>query len=93
MPTITIPKKLAGGDDLVVLPRKEYEALLGAHSKKQAPATMKRAKSFHIPAKHKKFYDEVDKRLAVALREVADGKTIGSFDNADDLMKSLRSGL
>ena len=28
MKTITIPKKLANRDDLVVIPRKEYEALL-----------------------------------------------------------------
>ena len=29
MNTVTIPKKLAQKDDLVVVPRKEYEALLG----------------------------------------------------------------
>lgn len=28
MNTITIPKKIASKDDLVVIPRKEYEALL-----------------------------------------------------------------
>lgn len=28
MNTITIPKKIAAQDDLVVIPRKEYEALL-----------------------------------------------------------------
>lgn len=28
MKTITIPKKLANRDDLIVIPRKEYEALL-----------------------------------------------------------------
>lgn len=28
MNTVTIPKKLASRDDLVVIPRKEYEALL-----------------------------------------------------------------
>lgn len=28
MSTITIPKKMASRDDLVVIPRKEYEALL-----------------------------------------------------------------
>ena len=28
MSTITIPKNLAGKDDLVVIPRREYEALL-----------------------------------------------------------------
>lgn len=29
MNTVTIPKKLASRGDLVVIPRKEYEALLG----------------------------------------------------------------
>ncbi len=28
MNTITIPRKLAGRDDLIVIPRREYEALL-----------------------------------------------------------------
>ncbi len=28
MNTITIPKKMANSDDLIVIPRKEYEALL-----------------------------------------------------------------
>ena len=28
MNTITIPKKLAGSDDLIVIPKKEYERLL-----------------------------------------------------------------
>ena len=28
MSVITIPKKIAGSDDLVVLPRREYESLL-----------------------------------------------------------------
>lgn len=28
MNTVTIPKKIAGKDDLIVIPRKEYEALL-----------------------------------------------------------------
>ena len=29
MNTLTMPKKLAQKDDLIVIPRKEYEALLG----------------------------------------------------------------
>lgn len=27
MPTLTIPRKLIGKDDLIIVPRKEYEAL------------------------------------------------------------------
>ncbi len=35
MSTITISKKLAQKDDLVVIPRKEYEALLGLKNVKE----------------------------------------------------------
>jgi hypothetical protein len=44
MNTITIPRKLASGGDLVVLPRKEYEALL----------EMKKYKEFTPTARQKK---------------------------------------
>ena len=45
MNTITIPKKLAEKDDLVVLPRREYEALLQLKKFKEfnPTATQKRA--------------------------------------------------
>jgi hypothetical protein len=33
MKIVTIPKKLASQDDLIVIPRKEYEALLRVHKK------------------------------------------------------------
>ena len=37
MNLITIPKKLAAGDDLVVVPRKEYEALQARAVKEFTP--------------------------------------------------------
>ena len=45
MITVTIPKKLASKDDLVVIPRKEYEALVALKRLKEfAPtATQKKA--------------------------------------------------
>ncbi|MBI4160300.1 MAG: hypothetical protein HY506_00135 [Candidatus Yanofskybacteria bacterium] len=45
MNIITIPKKLVKKDDLVVVPRKEYEALLGLKRFKEfsPTATQKRA--------------------------------------------------
>lgn len=45
MAILTIPKKLAGRDDLVVLPRREYEALLGLRKLKEfvPTAAQKRA--------------------------------------------------
>jgi len=35
MVTITIPKKLTKGEELIVIPRKEYENLLGSVEKKE----------------------------------------------------------
>lgn len=45
MSTITIPKKIAGKDDLVIIPRKEYEALLEFRKLKEftPTATQKKA--------------------------------------------------
>jgi len=39
MNTVTIPKKLANKDDLVVIPRKEYEALLALKKIKEFTPT------------------------------------------------------
>ncbi|MBI4120300.1 MAG: hypothetical protein HY454_02435 [Parcubacteria group bacterium] len=39
MDTITIPRKFAGADDLIVVPRKEYEALLGLKKLKEFSPT------------------------------------------------------
>jgi len=44
MNTITIPKKLANKDDLVVIPRKEYEKLLERRVVPVFNATMKEKK-------------------------------------------------
>ena len=44
MNTFTIPRKLAEKDDLIVIPRKEYEALLG----------LKKIREFIPTAAHKK---------------------------------------
>ena len=45
MNTITIPKSLIKNDDLVILPRKEYEALVGLKQFKEftPTATLKKA--------------------------------------------------
>ena len=37
--TITIPRKFAGADDLIVVPKKEYEALLGLKRLKEFSPT------------------------------------------------------
>ena len=45
MNTITIPKKLAEKDDLVVIPRKEYEALLVFKKFKEFTPTLAQRKA------------------------------------------------
>ncbi len=45
MNTITIPKKLANRDDLVVIPRREYQALLELKKIKEFKPTQAQKKS------------------------------------------------
>lgn len=45
MSTITIPKKLAARDDLIVIPRKEYEALLALKKLKEFTPTLTQKKA------------------------------------------------
>ncbi len=45
MNTITIPRKLAAHDDLVVIPRKEYEALLALKKSKEFTPTLAQKKA------------------------------------------------
>lgn len=71
MATITIPQKLIKNDDLIIIPRKEYEKL------------------FRISKK--KTYTQLDRNLDEAILEVKQGKIIGPFTNAKDLVKSLRA--
>lgn len=91
MATTTISKSVTKGEDLVVISRKEYEALLRVKTGKGSYVVVKRSKSFRVPKRHEKFYNELDKRLTIALREVEEGKVVGPFDNADDAIKFLRS--
>lgn len=89
MPTLTIPKKMIQNDDLVVLPRKEYEALIRAKNGQKKSIVVKRSPSFRVAKKHEPFYDALDKELTEALREVAEGKGYGPFDTVDELFKHL----
>ena len=87
--TITIPKKAAGAEELVAIPRKEYEELLRA--KKSAQAVVKRSPSFRVPKKHAPFYDALDKELTGALRDYKKGNYHGPFETVEELRKSLES--
>ena len=43
METLTIPKKLANRGELVIIPRKQYETLLGIADKKSLDASLGKA--------------------------------------------------
>ena len=87
MNTLTIPKSLIKNDDLVVLPRREYEELLRA--KNHNNIVIKRDASFKIKKGQEKFYDELDKDLTEALREYRAGKKVGPFKTVAALRQSL----
>ncbi|TSC80773.1 MAG: hypothetical protein G01um101429_82 [Parcubacteria group bacterium Gr01-1014_29] len=59
MPTLTIPKKLTKGEDLVVIPRKEYEELLRVQQ-----SMPEKVKTFKPTASEKKAIAEARKRFA-----------------------------
>lgn len=91
MATATISKSVTKGEDLVVISRKEYEVLLRAKVNRSSEVVVKRSKSFRVPKRHEKFYNELDKQLTISLREVKEGKVVGPFDTAENVMRSLRS--
>jgi len=89
MATLSIPKELMK-EGFVVLPRKEYREYEDFLRAKQSNnIVIKRDKSFKVPKRHEKFYDELDKELTIAVREIKQGKVIGPFTNTKDLFKSL----
>lgn len=71
----TIPQKISKQGELVILPRKQYDLLVRAAHLQARPA---RAKVLNA-------------ELGEALQEVKRGKAIGPFENAGDLMRSLRN--
>ena len=92
MPTLTIPQKLLKKDtDLVVIPRKEYEALMRTKngSRKPIDSTVVVKHTMKVPKKYEKFYDGVDKELTEVLRDVRAGKVSKSFETTDELFKFL----
>lgn len=92
MVTINISKELIK-EGFVVLPRKEYKEyedfLRVKQQQNNDDIVVKRDKSFKVPKRHEKFYDELDKELTESLREIKQGKVVGPFSNTKDLFKSL----
>jgi len=84
---ITIPKKIMKNDDLVILPRREYENLLRA--KKSEEVVIKRSPSFKIKKGQEKFYDQLDKDLTQSVREYKAGKFAGPFSTVADFRRHI----
>ena len=71
MPTITIPRKLANQDDLVVIPRKEYNALIQLKELKEFIPTLAQKKALvraenNLRKGKTLSYDELVKKLGLA---------------------------
>ncbi len=73
MATLTIPRKFAAKDDLVVLPRKEYESLL-----RTAKARAKAEPLKKLPA-----------WLRKSLKDMEEGRGAGPFSTVEELMTDL----
>ena len=89
MPMIAIPQKTIRDADLVLVPRKEYEELVRARKTLAKTVAVKRSPSFHVPKKHEKFYEELDKRLTGSLRDYYQGKYYGPFETSKEVISSL----
>lgn len=68
MKAVTIPKKLAGKDDLVVIPRKEYEELLELKKIREFTPTTAQKRAFARARRNRKggnylTIDELEKKL------------------------------
>lgn len=84
MNAITIPRNITKGEELVVIPRKIYEALLRPTKTEKKDIVVKH--TMKVPKRHEKFYDALDKELTTALN---DGAFVGPFDSVEELRKSL----
>lgn len=89
MNAITIPRNVTKGEELVIIPRKIYEALLRPTKTEKKDIVVKH--TIKVPKKYEKFYDALDNELTLALEEVREGKYYGPFDNASDGISFLDS--
>lgn len=79
---VVLPRKITKGEELVVVPRKEYEGLLRFYNVQQA-AKKKAAK--------KKQDGKLTKGLREALADVKAGRISKAYDNAEDLVAAILS--
>lgn len=92
MNVITVPQKIKKGDELVIISRKDYEKFLRRKNGNNTNnIIVKRSRSFKVPKRHEKFYDELDKELTNSLREYEKGNYHGPFETAEEGIKFLES--
>lgn len=89
MNAIIAPRTIKRGEEFVVIPRKEYEEFLRAKKTNGKDIIVKH--SFKVPKRHEKFYDELDKELTRALREIKTGNVVGPFYSAEESIEFLES--
>ena len=89
MATVTIPQKTIKDADLVLVSRKEYEELVRARKILTKTKVIKRSHFFHVPSKHEKFYEELDKNLTRSLRDYYQGEYYGPFETPKEVIGFL----
>lgn len=89
MNAVTIPRNITKGEELVIIPRKIYEALLRPAKTEKKDIVVKH--TIRVPKKHEKFYNELDKELTERLREARAGNVFGPFSSAEEGFKFLEN--
>lgn len=75
-------------DELVAIPRREYEKLL---RKKEGSGYSTAVKhTMKVSKKDERFYNKLDQELTEALRDVEAGRTYGPFNTAEEAIRFLR---
>lgn len=91
MGIVTIPKKLIENDDLVIVPRRQYERFLDVFKKWREGEALNEPLAFKQSKKYAKFYEELNRDLAESIKEVNEGKFYGPFNSAKDLICFLKT--
>lgn len=82
MVSVTIPKNITKGEELVVIPKKLYERFLRAFGKAEVTDSEAEEITYLSPAKER-YYKK-------AVEDIKHGRNITKTENLDDLFKLLR---
>ncbi len=84
MPTInvTIPKNIASKDDLVIVPKKEYEKLLRFWESAEQPTVLVKETGHGLPG--------LESGLRGSFQEVRNGKLRGPFKTSKSFLRALK---